>query len=117
MVPKGSLFLFSTTRPPASSRNSVVWAQARSESWALPSSPLSLWRSLLGPGWLGFPSIVLGKQKGANQKMRLFQGIDSVTAMVQRGWGAVKRQRQGGPEQEGEAQETKWGPEEVCEFT
>lgn len=62
----------------------------------------------MGPGWLGFPSIVLGKEKGADRKMRLFQGIDSVTAMVQRGWGAVERQRRGGPEQEREAQETKW---------
>lgn len=61
---------------------SVVWAQARRQCWALPPSLLSLWRSLMGPGWLGFPSIMLGKKKGADRKMRLFQGIDSVTAMV-----------------------------------
>lgn len=30
---------------------------------------------------------MLGKKKGANRKMQLFQGIDSVSAMVQRGWG------------------------------
>lgn len=30
---------------------------------------------------------MLGKKEGANWKMRLFQGIDSVTVMVQRGWG------------------------------
>lgn len=30
---------------------------------------------------------MLGKKEGANWKMRLFQGIDSVTVMVQGGWG------------------------------
>lgn len=60
-------------------------------------NPLSLWRSLLGPGWLGFPSIVLGKEKGADRKMRLFQGIDSVTATVRRAWGGCGEQRRGGP--------------------
>lgn len=51
----------------------------------------------MGPGWLGFPSIVLGKEKGADRKMRFFQGIDSVTAMVRRGWGAVESRGEEGP--------------------
>lgn len=63
----------------------------------------------MGPNWLGFPSIVLGKEKGADRKIRLFQGIDSVTVMVQRGWGAAERQRRRGPKQEEEAQEAKRG--------
>lgn len=46
----------------------------------------------MGPSWLGFPSIVLGKEKGADRKIRLFQGIDSVTVMVQRRWGAAERE-------------------------
>lgn len=57
---------------------------------------------------------MLGKEKGADRKIRLFQRIDSVTVMVQRGWGAAERQRRRGPEQEEEAQGAKWGPKEGC---
>lgn len=39
---------------------------------------------------------MLGKEEGADRKMRLFQGIDSVTAVMQRGWGAVERQSEEG---------------------
>lgn len=60
---------------------------------------------------------MLGKEKGADRKIRLFQGIDSVTVMVQRRWGAAERQRQRGPEQEEEAQEAKRGPNRAVGLT
>lgn len=56
---------------------------------------------------------MLGKEKGADRKMRLFQGIDSVTAMVQRGWGAVESRGEGGPTGGGGTRD-KWKPGEGC---
>lgn len=53
---------------------------------------------------MGFPSIMLGKEKGVDQKMRLFQGIDSVTAMVQKGWGAIESRGEEGPGRRGRHQ-------------
>lgn len=47
---------------------------------ATPETPRGAW--LVGVSQHG-----AGKEEGANWKMRLFQGIDSVTGMGQRGWG------------------------------
>lgn len=87
-VSKASLFLFS----PCTFQEQCCLGRGKRGCWPpLPPPPprpptAACLEKPLGAWLVGIPSIVLGKKEGANRKMRLFQGIDSVTAMVQRGW-------------------------------
>lgn len=68
-VSKASLFLFSPSPHHPFQKQPRLGLGKEKLLGPPPSSPLPLWSSLLGPGWLGFPSIVPGKKEGADRKM------------------------------------------------